>query len=65
MAQTLPTLTVTDAQAQRLLAVFGTADEYRRWLKKQLVDYVLYVEANQLVEQHIAQGQQDLGREQI
>lgn len=41
---TLPTLTVTDAQAARLLAAFGSTDAYRAWLKKTLIDYVITYE---------------------
>ena len=38
----LPTITVTQEQAQRLLAVFpGGAAEYRTWLKATLVAHVI------------------------
>lgn len=40
----LPTLTVTDEQATRLLAVFGDAAGYKTWLKQRLRDHVLGVE---------------------
>jgi uncharacterized NAD(P)/FAD-binding protein YdhS len=43
----LPTFTVTDAQAQRLLAAFGSVDNYKAWLKEQLVRYVVDHEINQ------------------
>jgi hypothetical protein len=33
----LPTLTVTDAQAARLLTVFGSAQAYRDWLKATII----------------------------
>lgn len=38
---TLPTLTVTDAQATRMIAAFGSAEAYRTWLKEQIIDYVV------------------------
>lgn len=52
MATTLPTFTVQDATAQRLLAAFsGQKDEngveltpanaYKRWLRDNLVSYVI------------------------
>jgi hypothetical protein len=37
----LPTFTVTDAQAARLLAAFGSTENYKAWLKQQLTAYVL------------------------
>lgn len=37
----LPTLTVTDEQAQRLLAAFGSVENYKAWLKDALVMRVL------------------------
>jgi hypothetical protein len=37
----LPTLTVTDEQAARLLAVFGSVDAYKAWLRETLKAYVL------------------------
>ena len=36
MATQLPTITVTDAQAQQLLAIFGNAASYKEWLKREL-----------------------------
>lgn len=41
----LPTLTVTDAQATRLLAAFGTSAAYKEWLKNRLIEYVVEAEA--------------------
>lgn len=38
---TLPTLTVTQAQADRLLAAFGTTKAYKDWLKENLIQYVI------------------------
>ncbi len=61
MATTLPTITVTDAQAQRLLAAFGTADNYKKWLKIQLVRYVLNVEAQKAYDQHVSAGLTEFG----
>jgi hypothetical protein len=37
----LPTFTVTQAQADRLIAAFGSADAYKAWLKNQIVSYVV------------------------
>jgi hypothetical protein len=36
----LPTLTVTDAQAKRLLAAFGGVPQYKAWLRQRLVEVV-------------------------
>lgn len=36
----LPTLTVSDAQAARLMAAFGSVVDYKAWLRRQLVDHV-------------------------
>jgi hypothetical protein len=44
----LPTLSVTNAQAQRLLAAFGDQAGYRRWLKRALLDEVDRREARRL-----------------
>ena len=40
----LPTLTVTDDQATRILAVFHDAPTYRRWLRDRVVETVLRAE---------------------
>jgi len=45
MSQELPTFTVTDAQAARLLAVFGTTGAYKAWLRRQIVDAVRKAES--------------------
>ena len=37
----LPTIFVTDAQADRLLAAFGSVENYKAWLKATLIDYVV------------------------
>jgi hypothetical protein len=34
---TLPTFTVSDANAQRILAAFGSPENYRRWLKSVII----------------------------
>lgn len=41
---TLPTLTVTDAQATRILTAFGTALAYKIWLRDAIVNYVIWSE---------------------
>lgn len=46
----LPTLTVTTAQATRILATFGDAAAYRAWLKDQIIEKVLASEATRLDE---------------
>lgn len=51
---TLPTFTVTDAQAQRMLAAWGSVSEYRRWLREQIAMYVSTHEANQTRQQNKA-----------
>jgi len=40
----LPTLTVSQAQADRLLAAFGSVAAYKQWLKDSLVQYVIDAE---------------------
>lgn len=40
----LPTLTVTDAQATRLLAAWGSVAAYKEWLRQNIISYVLTVE---------------------
>jgi hypothetical protein len=44
----LPTFTVTDAQAQRLLAAFGSVENYEEWLLRAIVGYVLSFEAEEI-----------------
>lgn len=68
---TLPTIEVTAAQAQRLLSVFETTDEYKKWLRNNLIDYVLSYEVNQQRALHeqayietIEDGRADLGYQQ-
>ena len=48
----LPTLTVTGAQATRLLESFGNAAGYKKWLKQALLDEVQRREARALDEAH-------------
>lgn len=43
----LPTLTVTDTQAQRLLAAFGSVENHKAWLKEALIARVVEHEARQ------------------
>lgn len=40
----LPTLTVTDAQAQRIQNAFGGVAAYREWLRAQIKQHVLLSE---------------------
>lgn len=49
---TLPTITVTDAQMQRLLAVFGDAVKYRAWLVQQLKNAVIAHEMDAIDARH-------------
>lgn len=59
---TLPTLTVTQAQADRMIAAYGdpgdttaqAVEKYKAWLTESIVDYVLRAEARDLHEQHNA-----------
>lgn len=37
----LPTFTVTSAQATRLLNAFGSTDNYKAWLRAQIIEFVL------------------------
>lgn len=43
---TLPTITVTDTQVQRLLNAYGSATAYKSWLREQIIAYVLATEAS-------------------
>lgn len=42
---TLPTLTVTQEQADRMLAAYGSTTAYTDWLKNEIIDFVLNKEA--------------------
>lgn len=44
----LPTLTVTSAQATRIQAAFGGAEEYRTWLRQAIRGYVTAKEEQNL-----------------
>ena len=49
---TLPTLTVSSAQAQRINAAFGGVDEYQRRLKEWVTFEVIRAEVQALDAQH-------------
>jgi hypothetical protein len=55
----LPTLTVTEEQADRLLAVFGSVDAYKEWLKTTLINYVVSQEAAQKMDTIQSEAQAD------
>lgn len=44
---TLPTLTLTDAQATRCLAAWGSTENYRTWLRGQVAGFVIAAERSQ------------------
>lgn len=46
----LPTIDVTQAQADRMLAAFGSAALYRQWLRRQIVAVVVEAEARNRAE---------------
>lgn len=48
---TLPTFDVTDEQAARLMAAFGTPAAYKAWLRRQIVDAVKRIEGRQRAQQ--------------
>ena len=65
----LPTLTVTDAQAQRMLAAYGSVDNYLEWLRSQIIEFVVSQEFiaaqksfEQTVEQNKAQARNELSQ---
>lgn len=47
----LPTLTVTDAQANRMLAAYGSVANYKLWLREKIIEHVLNEEEKQLAQQ--------------
>lgn len=47
---TIPTLTVTQEQADRVLAAFGTVNAYKQWLAGEIRDYVRTQERLTLME---------------
>ena len=40
----LPTLTITDEQAERCIAAYGSVAAYKTWLREQVSEHVLAVE---------------------
>ena len=52
MAVPLPTFSVTEDQASRLLEAFGSVDAYLVWLQDALIDKVMSHEAS-LIEQEL------------
>lgn len=53
----LPTITVTDEQATRMLAAFGSAEAYREWLVEGIKDYVVTQE-RQAINQRYEEARQ-------
>lgn len=51
----LPTLTVTDAQAARMLAAYGTVDAYKAWLIEQIIGHVLDHEQKRMATEALEQ----------
>lgn len=51
----LPTLTVTQEQADRMIAAYGSVANYRAWLKQKIVAFVLDYEMAQQDQQYTAQ----------
>jgi hypothetical protein len=47
----LPTITVTAAQATRMLAAFGSVANYKEWLRGRVVEEVQRFETRQIDEQ--------------
>lgn len=45
----LPTISVTDAQLSRITATFGSAANYRAWLKQQIKEAVFQKEADEIM----------------
>lgn len=45
---TLPTITVTQAQADRMLAAYGDVATYKRWLADQIRQYVTQIETSRI-----------------
>lgn len=54
----LPTLTVTDSQAGRILDAFEDRAAYLAWLRKQLVEYVINVEQSRMQADALEQQRQ-------
>lgn len=55
---TLPTVTVTQTQADRMLAAYGSVAAYKQWLVKQIKEYVVYQEALKIDQTDLARAQQ-------
>lgn len=53
----LPTLNVSDAQAQRITKAFGSVSAYKEWLKGQIIDFVINNEEQALMAQYVADRQ--------
>lgn len=51
----LPTLTVTDAQASRITAAFGSVTAYKQWLKEKIIEHVLDFEDREFDSQYMEQ----------
>lgn len=49
----LPTITVTDAQATRMLAAYGSPANYITWLTNAIIDYVTGSEFNKDVATYV------------
>lgn len=60
----LPTINVTQAQADRMLAAFGSVPKYKEWLRQQIVNHVLSVEV-QGVQQEVEVAQRAKRQEVI
>ena len=56
---TLPTLTVTQAQADRMLAAWGDTESYKVWLKEQIIKYVIEWEKTLKQRQFLIELEQD------
>lgn len=54
----MPTVEVTDEQANRLLAAFGSIDAYRTWLRAQLTNRLREYELS-LIDENTAQQKAD------
>lgn len=47
----LPTFTVSDTQAQRILNAFGSVQNYKDWLSENIKSYVFHHERRQIMNQ--------------
>lgn len=55
---TLPTVTVTQTQADRMLAAYGSVTAYKQWLVKMIKEYVVYQEALKIDQADLVRAQQ-------